>query len=89
MHISVVGLGKLGAQVSSRRFKDEIKPMEKASEALFALKPVSFHYKNEIDPAGGDVTVLREEQRLEPGLLDDARELGDLDAGVGEPDRHA
>jgi len=35
--------GKLGAQVSSRRFKDRIKPMDKASEALFSLKPVSFH----------------------------------------------
>jgi hypothetical protein len=42
--------GKLGAMTSSRRFKDDIKPMDKASEALFALKPVSFHYKKEIDP---------------------------------------
>ncbi len=43
--------GKLGFQVSSRRYKDDIKPMNKASEALFALKPVSFRYKEEIDPA--------------------------------------
>jgi di/tripeptidase len=43
--------GKLGAQVSSRRFKDEIKPMEKASEAIYGLKPVSFRYKREIEPA--------------------------------------
>ncbi len=43
--------GKLGFQVSSRRYKDDIKPMDKASEALFALKPVSFRYKREIDPA--------------------------------------
>src|SRR6266403_5145853 len=41
--------GKLGAQVSSRRFKDAIKPLGQASEALFALKPVSFRYKKEID----------------------------------------
>ena len=43
--------GRLGAQVSSRRFKEEIKPMSEASEALFSLNPVSFRYKKEIDPA--------------------------------------
>src|SRR5438445_4306830 len=43
---------KLGTTTSSKRFKDEIKPMGKVSEALFALKPVSFHYKKEIDPHG-------------------------------------
>jgi hypothetical protein len=42
--------GKLGTSTSSRRFKEEIKPMDKASEALFALKPVTFRYKEEIDP---------------------------------------
>jgi hypothetical protein len=42
--------GKLGAQVSSRRFKDDIKPVDKASEAIYALKPVSFRYKPEIEP---------------------------------------
>ena len=42
--------GKLGAQVSSRRFKDEIKPMEDASEVIYRLKPVSFRYKPEIEP---------------------------------------
>jgi hypothetical protein len=36
---------KVGTLVSSRRFKDEIKPMDKASEAIVALKPVTFHYK--------------------------------------------
>jgi hypothetical protein len=35
---------------SSARFKDEIKPMDKASEAILALKPVSFRYKKEVDP---------------------------------------
>jgi hypothetical protein len=42
--------GKLGTVVSSARFKDAIKPMDKASEAILALKPVTFHYKEEIDP---------------------------------------
>jgi len=49
--VTVGAGGKLGFQMSSRRYKDDIKPMDKASEALFALKPVSFRYKQEIDPA--------------------------------------
>ena len=44
--------GRLGTATSSRRFKDEIKPMNKASEMLFALKPVTFRYKKEIDSQG-------------------------------------
>ena len=39
--------GQLGTASSSARFKNEIKPMEKASEAILALKPVTFHYKND------------------------------------------
>ena len=39
--------GKLGTMVSSRRFKHDIKPMDKASEAILALKPVTFHYKSD------------------------------------------
>jgi hypothetical protein len=42
--------GKLGTITSSRRFKEEIKPMAQASEGLFALKPVIFRYKKEIEP---------------------------------------
>ena len=48
--VTVGAGGKLGFQASSRRYKDDIKPMDKASEALFSLKPVSFRYKQEIDP---------------------------------------
>jgi hypothetical protein len=44
--------GQLGTVVSSARFKDAIKPMEKASEAILALQPVTFHYKKELDPDG-------------------------------------
>jgi hypothetical protein len=44
--------GKLGTGTSSRRFKQEIKPMEQTSEALFALRPVTFRYKKEIDASG-------------------------------------
>ena len=42
--------GKLGTILSSERFKDKIQPMDKASEAILALKPVIFRYKHELDP---------------------------------------
>ncbi|PYL59713.1 MAG: hypothetical protein DMF24_12430 [Verrucomicrobia bacterium] len=44
--------GHLGTVVSSERFKDAIKPMDRASEAILALKPVTFRYKKELDPEG-------------------------------------
>ena len=43
--------GLLGHLMSSRRYKEHIKPMDKASEVLFALKPVTYHYKADIDRA--------------------------------------
>ena len=49
--VLVASNGHLGTLTSSARFKDEIKPMDRASEALFSLKPVTFRYKKEIDPA--------------------------------------
>ncbi len=44
--------GHLGTIVSSERFKEAVQPMEKASEAILALKPVTFRYKHELDPEG-------------------------------------
>jgi hypothetical protein len=50
--VFVTNTGKLGTVnvPSSARFKDDIKPMDKASDIILALKPVTFHYKKEIDP---------------------------------------
>src|SRR6266581_3282565 len=48
--VKVSAAGQLGTAPSSARFKEEIQPMDKASEAILALKPVSFRYKKEIDP---------------------------------------
>ena len=44
--------GHLGTILSSARYKQAIKPMDKASEAILALKPVTFRYKHELDPDG-------------------------------------
>jgi hypothetical protein len=63
--------GRLGTVTSSRRFKEEIKPMEKTSEVLLALKPVTFHYKKEIDPAGMSQfgLVAEEVEKVNPDLV--------------------
>lgn len=63
--------GKLGTSTSSRRFKDGIKPMEGTSEALFALKPVTFRYKKEIDPTGMPQfgLVAEEVEKADPDLV--------------------
>ena len=42
--------GQLGTVQSSARYKDDIKRMDKASEAILVLKPVTFRYKEELDP---------------------------------------
>ncbi len=48
--VTITSSGRLGrGNVSSRRYKHEIKAMDKASEALYALKPVSFRYNKEYD----------------------------------------
>jgi len=63
--------GKLGTVVSSGRFKDHIKPMDKASEAILSLKPVTFRYKHELDPDGIPQFGLVAEQveKVNPDLV--------------------
>ena len=62
---------KLGTTTSSKRFKEDIKPMDKASEALFALKPVCFRYKKEIDPVGiSQLGLVAEDvEKVNPDLV--------------------
>jgi hypothetical protein len=63
--------GQLGTVLSSERFKEAIKPMDKASEAILALKPVTFRYKQELDPDGIPQFGLVAEQveRVNPDLV--------------------
>jgi hypothetical protein len=70
--IVVVGTdGKLGTVASSERFKEAIKPMGKASEAILALKPVSFRYKHKLDHDGIPQFGLVAEQveKVNPDLV--------------------
>jgi hypothetical protein len=61
----------VGVIISSARFKDEIKPMDKASEAILALKPVTFRYKKEVDPKGIPQfgLVAEEVENVNPALI--------------------
>ena len=63
--------GHLGSTTSSERFKDEVKPMDKASEAILVLKPVTFHYRKELDPDGIPQFGLVAEQveKVNPDLV--------------------
>ena len=64
--------GKLGTvNFSSERFKERIKPMDEVSEAILALNPVTFRYKNEIDPKGIPQfdLVAEEVDKVSPDLV--------------------
>ncbi len=63
--------GRLGTMTSSARYKNEIKPMAKASEALFSLTPVTFRYKKEIDSAGiQQLGLIAEDvEKVNPDLI--------------------
>jgi len=62
---------KIGTLVSSRRFKEEIKLMDKASETILALKPVTFRYKKEIEPNGAIMfgLIAEEVEKVAPDLV--------------------
>ena len=62
---------KIGTLASSRRYKDEIKPMSKASEAILALKPVTFRYKQELDPHHTPMfgLIAEEVEKVNPDLV--------------------
>jgi hypothetical protein len=63
--------GKLGTMTASTRFSDDIKPIDKASEAILTLKPVTFRYKKEIDPKGiRQFGLIAEEvEKVNPDLV--------------------
>jgi trimeric autotransporter adhesin len=63
--------GRLSTTPSSQRYKEDIKRMDKASEALFALKPVTFRYKKEVDATGTPQfgLVAEEVAKVNPDLV--------------------
>jgi len=71
VNVVIDGKGHLGTVTSSACYKEAIKPMDKASEAILALKPVTFRYKNELDPDGIPQFGLVAEQveKVNPDLV--------------------
>jgi hypothetical protein len=67
--------GLLGHLSSSRRYKEDIQPMDYASETLYRLKPVTYRYKKEIDPS----------QSLDYGLV--AEEVAKVDPNLANRNR--
>ena len=61
--------GQPGTVSSSRRFKDEIKPMNKASETILALKPVTFHYKSDSTGTPQFGLIAEEVAKVNPNLV--------------------
>jgi hypothetical protein len=61
--------GKLGTMASSARFKKDIKPMDKASESIVALTPVTFRYKNDAIGTPQFGLVAEEVAKVNPDLV--------------------
>src|SRR6266446_2799739 len=63
--------GQLGTATSSARFKQDIRSMDKASDVLLALRPVTFRYKHELDPEGIPQfgLVAEEVEKVNPALV--------------------
>jgi hypothetical protein len=61
--------GQLGTMSSARRFKKETKPMDQASEAVLALKPVTFHYKSDKTNTPQFGLIAEEVAKVNPDLV--------------------
>ncbi len=61
--------GQLGTVSSSRRFKKEIKPMDQTSEAILALKPVTFHYKSDSTNTSQFGLIAEDVAKVNPDLV--------------------
>ena len=61
--------GQLGTMSSSRRFKKDIEPMKAASEAILALKPVTFHYKSDQTSTPQFGLVAEDVAEVNPALV--------------------
>jgi hypothetical protein len=67
--VLIDSVGQLGTLSSSRRYKTDIKPMDKASEAILALKPVSFRYKVHKDTTPQFGLIAEEVAEVNPDLV--------------------
>ena len=61
--------GQLGTVSSSRQYKTDIKQIDKASECILALKPVSFRYKVHKDATPQFGLIAEEVAEVNPDLV--------------------
>lgn len=61
--------GQLGTTASSRRFKTDIQQMERTSETILALKPVTFHYKKDSKSTTQFGLIAEEVAKVNPDLV--------------------
>jgi hypothetical protein len=61
--------GQLGTAASSERFKKDIEPMDSASEAILALKPVTFQYKSDMKGTPQFGLIAEEVAKVNPNLV--------------------
>ena len=66
---AVTGQLGVGACISSERFKKDIESIDKASEAIFSLKPVTFHYKNDKTNIPQFGLIAEEVAKVNPALI--------------------
>jgi len=67
--VVIDGAGQLGTTPSSQRFKHDIKPMNKTSEAILALNPVTFHYKSDNTGTPQFGLIAEEVAKVNPDLI--------------------
>ena len=69
--VGITPTGQLGVRASSRRYKEMIKPMAKASEAILSLRPVEFRYKKEFDASQAPQfgLVAEDVAKVDPDLV--------------------
>jgi hypothetical protein len=61
--------GQLGTVASSQRFKKDITTMEKASQSILSLRPVTFHYKNDANNTPHFGLIAEEVAKVNPALV--------------------
>jgi len=71
IQVGISADGQLGIRPSSVRFKEAVKPMDNASEAILSLKPVTFRYKRDLDPDGIPQfgLVAEDAEKVSPDLV--------------------
>jgi len=69
VQVMIDSAGQLGTVSSSRRYKTDIKPMDKGSESILALKPVSFRYKAHKDATPQFGLIAEQVAEVNPDLV--------------------